>query len=169
MSIFHQSARGVVTLLMWFLFPKIFFFFFLRPHLWHMEVPGPGVESELQLRPTSSHSNNWIWAASVTYTEACGNTPSLTHWERPEIEPTSSWKRCQSLNLLSHDGNFSLEFLLGLIKNKQGNLLIVEIFKHPQKKRMWYNELLCIHLALTAVHYWPQLFIHDPLPPLLWS
>jgi len=25
------------------------FFFFLLLHLWHMEVPGPGVKSELQL------------------------------------------------------------------------------------------------------------------------
>ena len=26
-----------------------FFFYFLGPHLWHMEVPGLGVELELQL------------------------------------------------------------------------------------------------------------------------
>ena len=26
-----------------------YFFFFLGPHLWHMEVPGLGVRSELQL------------------------------------------------------------------------------------------------------------------------
>ena len=26
-----------------------FSFFFLRPHLWHMEVPGLGFESELEL------------------------------------------------------------------------------------------------------------------------
>ena len=28
---------------------SFFFFFFLRPYLWHMEVPAPGVEPELQL------------------------------------------------------------------------------------------------------------------------
>ena len=35
------------------------FFFFLSLHLWHMEVPGLGVKSELQLRPTfrSLHSD----------------------------------------------------------------------------------------------------------------
>ena len=29
----------------------IFFFFFLRPHLRHMEAPGPGVELEVSCRP----------------------------------------------------------------------------------------------------------------------
>ena len=29
----------------------VFFFVFLGPHLWHMEVPMPGVKSELQLPP----------------------------------------------------------------------------------------------------------------------
>ena len=27
----------------------IFFFVFLQPHLQHMDIPGPGVKSELQL------------------------------------------------------------------------------------------------------------------------
>ena len=34
---------------------------------------------------------HWVWAASVTYTTACGNAGSLTHWERPGTEPISSW------------------------------------------------------------------------------
>ena len=46
----------------WF-FVFLFFFFFLGPHLWHMEVSSLGVESELQLlayitataMPDSSH------------------------------------------------------------------------------------------------------------------
>ena len=38
-----------------------------------------------------SHSSIGIWATFVTYTSAYGNTRSLTHWERPGIEPTSSW------------------------------------------------------------------------------
>ena len=27
--------------------PRVFFFFFKWPHPWHMEVPRPGIESEL--------------------------------------------------------------------------------------------------------------------------
>ena len=33
----------------------------------------------------------WDQAASATYTTAHSNTRSLTHWEGPGIEPTSSW------------------------------------------------------------------------------
>ena len=32
-----------------------------------------------------------IWASFVTYTTAHSNSRSLTHWERPGIERTSSW------------------------------------------------------------------------------
>ena len=38
-----------------------------------------------------SHSNWRIQASSVTYATALGNTRSLTHWERPEIESASLW------------------------------------------------------------------------------
>ena len=34
---------------LWFIYFYFIFFVFLGPHLWHMEVPGLGVESELQL------------------------------------------------------------------------------------------------------------------------
>ena len=39
--VFHCATTGTPTL--------FFFFFFLGPHPWHMEVPKLGVESELQL------------------------------------------------------------------------------------------------------------------------
>ena len=32
-----------------------------------------------------------IQATSTTYTTACGNAGSLTHWARPGIEPASLW------------------------------------------------------------------------------
>ena len=48
---------------------------------------------------------HWFWAASATYTAACGNAGSLTHWVRPGIEPESSRTLCQVFNLLSHNGN----------------------------------------------------------------
>ena len=48
------------------------------------------------------------------YTEACGNAGPLTHWLRPGIEPTSSWRPCQVLNPLSHGGNSSPHFGTGL-------------------------------------------------------
>ena len=36
------------------------FLFFLWPHPWHMEVPGTGMESEQQLRPTPQLWQHWI-------------------------------------------------------------------------------------------------------------
>ena len=38
-----------------------------------------------------SHSNAGNWATSATYTAACSNARSLTHWLRPGIKPASSW------------------------------------------------------------------------------
>ena len=65
------------------------FFSFLGPHLWHMEVPRLGLNQNRSWQPRPQPHR--IWAASATYTEAHGNTGSLTHWVRPRIEPASSW------------------------------------------------------------------------------
>ena len=67
------------------------FLSFFGQHPWHMEVPKLGVEMELHLPPTPQPQQRRIWAASVTYTMAHGNTGSLTHWARPGVEPTSLW------------------------------------------------------------------------------
>ena len=67
----------------------IFFFVFLGPHPWHMQVPRLGVESAVV--PSRSPQQYQIWASSVTYTTARGNPGSLTHWASPGIEPASSW------------------------------------------------------------------------------
>ena len=53
-----------------------FFFFFLGPHPKHMEVPGLGIKSELQL---------------LAFTTATATLGSPTHGARPGMEPTSSW------------------------------------------------------------------------------
>ena len=67
-----------------------YFFFFLGPHLWNKEVPGLGVNLGQQLSATPQQQQCQIWAASETYTIACGNTRTLTHWARSGIEPTFS-------------------------------------------------------------------------------
>ena len=59
-----------------FIYLFIYFYCFLRLYLQHMEVPRLGIELELQL---------------PAYTTAHGNTGSLIHWARLEIESTSSW------------------------------------------------------------------------------
>ena len=73
----EESSELPVMFFIFFIFIFIFLFFcFLGPHPWHMEVPRPG--SELELQPPA-------------YTTAHNNARSFTHWERPGIEPTSSW------------------------------------------------------------------------------
>ena len=68
------------------------FFFFLRLRLWHMEVPRLGVRLQLQLLAYTIatdyiRSKPWLRPAPQVKTMP----DPLTHWERPGIEPTSSW------------------------------------------------------------------------------
>ena len=55
-----------------------------------MDVAGPGVESELPLRPMPQARQHWIQAASVTYAAPRDKAGSLTHPAWPGIKPTSS-------------------------------------------------------------------------------
>ena len=71
---------------------KIGIFFFLWPHLQHMEVPGPGLN----------------WATAATYTTTAATLDTLTHCIRWGLNPQlcsdlshSSW----TLNPLSQGGN----------------------------------------------------------------
>ena len=81
------------------------FFFFLWLHQQHMEVSRLGVELEIHLRPMTQPWQHGIWATSTTHAIACGNTRSLTHWVRPEVEPTSSQTLCHVISQLSHNRN----------------------------------------------------------------
>ena len=58
---------------------NFFYFLFLQPHLWHMEVPRLEVELELQLLAYAKAAAHQIRAISVTYATACGSTKSLAH------------------------------------------------------------------------------------------
>ena len=42
------------------------FFVFLGPHLWHMDVPRLGVESELQLLATATGTATWDLQSAPT-------------------------------------------------------------------------------------------------------
>ena len=70
-----------------------------------VEDSGLGVELELQLRPMPQPRQHWIQATFSAYSAACSNPESLTHWTRPGSKPASSWRQCQILNPLSHNGN----------------------------------------------------------------
>ena len=88
------------------------FFFFLWLHLQHMEIPRLAVNLELQLQGLCCQAR----ATSSTYTAACSNTGSLSHWVRPGIKHASSQIICWVLNPLSHKGNSLNEDLLALLR-----------------------------------------------------
>ena len=75
-----------------YLHDYFFSFSFSGLHPWHMEIPRPGVESELQWScwSTPQPQQHRIWTTSATYTTAYGNVGTLTHWGKPRIEPASS-------------------------------------------------------------------------------
>ena len=71
----------------------VFFFAFLGPHMWHMEVPRLGVESELPLLAYTTATAMPDLRVSASYPAAHGNARSLMHGSRPGIKPGSSWIR----------------------------------------------------------------------------
>ena len=56
-----------------------FFFFFLGPNLWHMDVSRLGVQSELKLLAYTIAIATQDLASSAAYTAAHDNSRSLTH------------------------------------------------------------------------------------------
>ena len=78
------GVRTLINLLIWLMF---LFLAALGPHLWHMDVPRLGVESELQL---------------LAYTTATATaTPDLSHI----CELHHSSRQCRILNPLSEAGD----------------------------------------------------------------
>ena len=84
---------------------------FLGPYPRHMAIPRLGLESELQLPEPQQHQ---IWAMSVTYTTAHGNTGSLTHWARAGTEPATSWFLVGFVNRCAMTGTPSPVFVIHL-------------------------------------------------------
>ena len=74
-----RELSRVRELVVYFILAKKNLFSFSWVQLQQMEIPGPGVESELQLLPTPESWPHQMCAASVTYATAYGNAKSLTH------------------------------------------------------------------------------------------
>ena len=92
----------------------LFFFFFLGPHLEHMEVPRLGVELELQLPAAATATLDPTCICSLYYSSwHCQSLSPLSRArDRTCILMVTSWVR----NLLSHDGN-------PMLKGSEGNPL----------------------------------------------
>ena len=105
-----------------------------------MEIPGLGVESELQLQAYTT--------AMATLDPSCvcdqhcslHVARSLTHWTRPGIEPVSSQRQCWILNLLRHTGSSKTAWFFNL-----PGFLISWII---HQKKIWWE--LCRPPAWTS-------------------
>ena len=121
----------------------------------------PVVKFELQLQPTPQLEQCQIWATSVTYTAACSNTRSLTHWGRPGIQPTSSWTLCKLLNLLSHTGtpvySFKSYFLLRKLNLWLQKALVLHwlpsVFGSPKVLSTHYDLARWVHCSLLGIDH----------------
>ena len=80
------------------------FFFFLWPHMQHMEFPGPGVKSELQPPAYTTATTTQDPSCICDLAAAYGDSGSLTHQERPGVKPSSSLTLRMVLKLLIHNG-----------------------------------------------------------------
>ena len=67
-----------------------FFFTFLGPHLWYMEVPSLGVESELQLPAYTTATAMWDPSHVCNLHHSSWQRRVRNHLGRSGIEPTSS-------------------------------------------------------------------------------
>ena len=74
----REPRRGVVGFRVCF---WVLSFTFLGLHLQHVEIPWPGVKSELQLPAytTATATGTGVRTTCASYTTAHGNTRSLTH------------------------------------------------------------------------------------------
>ena len=90
LNISHNPETPSLFYILIVVFCCLFVCLFLGPQ-WHVEVPRPGVKSELQLLPYTTAIAAQDPNCIATYSRAHGNVGSLTHWTRPGIEHASSW------------------------------------------------------------------------------
>ena len=75
----HLQKPGFYSICVIFKKTTLFIYAFSGLNLWHMEVPRPVGELELQLPAYATAKTHQIQAASVTYTKLTATLRSLTH------------------------------------------------------------------------------------------
>ena len=150
-------------------FHSFFLFFFLGPHLQHMEVAGLRAEAKLQL-PASATAK-----ATPSATIRCSLWPCriLLCWGRPGIKPTFLWILSRAL-LLGHKGNSYIRFLTCRATTGTPRLhsfygwvifhciYIYHIFIHSSAD----GHLGCFHILATvnnaimkSAYFWISIFV----------
>ena len=70
---------------------NLFFFFFLGPHLWHVEVPRLGVKSELLLLVYTTATATQDLSHVCDLYHSSQQCQSLAHLSKARDRPASSW------------------------------------------------------------------------------
>ena len=83
----------------------VFFFFFLALHLWHVDIPGLGVELELWLPAYTTAMAILDLSHICSLCHSLQQRQILNLLSETRIEPASSWTLCQALNLVSYSGH----------------------------------------------------------------
>ena len=127
------------------------YFCFLELHLWHMEVPRLRVESQLQL-PAYGHSHS--------------NAGSLTHWERPGIEPASSMDTSRVHYYWATTGTPTFLFLTKFQESFISFISDLDIFFHFFHLEDYY---VCFKIKLRFHLFYSLLWLprHSSLLPSL--
>ena len=128
------------------------YFYYLFIYLFVFSAPHPmtygGSQARGRIRATPQPQQRGIQAESATYTTAHSNAGSLTHWERQEIKPVSSW---MLTGFVSTEPCWELPFLF--LKLSIQNLIFKYLMiwkKHIKWKKakykiiytMWYKKNL---------------------------
>lgn len=121
------------------LFPPVFW-----PYSWHMEVPGPWVESRLQL---------WLMP------QLC-NTRSLPHCTGLGIELVPQWwpkllkRQCQILNRLHYSRNTPLPFYIKVLNEV---LVLKGLYSWALNSKGVEVSTLCPIENSPIIYSWPSI------------
>ena len=100
----YSATGGFVLLNLPYLLLLFFFGLsvFSGPNRGIWRFPGQGSNESFSCRSMPQALQCQREAVSVTYTTAHGNAGSLTHWERPEIVPATSWFLVRFISAVTH-------------------------------------------------------------------
>ena len=141
-----------------FIFIYLFVSVFLGPHLWHMEVPRLGVQSELQLPAYTTATAMPDPSRVCNLQTAHGNARFLTHWTRAQIEPSTSWFLVRFISTLPQQ---ELPKTIKFFKENFCDLQLDKNYLDMRSKQNLYEKILinqtsskCFTYALWKTLLW---------------
>ena len=115
-------------------------------------------------QPTPQPQQCKIWAMSAIHTTAHSNARSLTHWERPGIEPAFLWILVGFINCWATKGTPTTSFLFYSRKNTpELNMIIISSFFWVLEKTIGTTLVLFVirgKEAIILLKILPILFSH---------